>query len=195
MKPLSIVHGRIHSPYFIFIDGATGYSDEEVMAMLGVRGFKKIEQPDLTLSNLHITDDGRWLHIADDWYYGLYHDKSIERHLADIAKRHDIFTYSIGDSDWSYHLRYYSGGGLLRERVVEDPKHDGGEESLDYGPPLPGEPREFPKKVEIEDILPMVRGLGIRMEHREEAVRTYSKPYKSHLEIGRRSWIDRILGR
>lgn len=195
MKPLDIIQGRIHSPYFIFIDGAAGYSDQDVMGMLGVRGFKKIQPLDLKNGHLHITDDGRWLHVADDWRYGLWHDKSIESHLAEIAKRHDIFTYSVGDSDWSYHIRYYSAGTLVRERVVEDPKYDGGEVSLDFGPPLPGEPLEFPKKVEIEDILPMVRGLGIKMEHREETVRTYSKRYKTNHQTARRNWIDRLLGR
>ena len=84
MKLLQIVEGHIHAPYFIFIDGATKYSDNEVMAMLGIEGFAEDRKPRFPKHVVHLTDDGRWLHVVDDWYYTLWQSETTRDHLAEI---------------------------------------------------------------------------------------------------------------
>jgi hypothetical protein len=175
MKPLQIIERHIHSPYFIFIKGGVRHSDREVMAMLGIEGFKEARSPKFSNRFMHITDDGEWLHIADDWFYSLWHSTTVRNRIAEIAKEHDIFTCSVGDIDHSFNFQYYSSGSLVRNYVVEDPDHNGGHVTEDFGVPLPAEFEALTQTCELVKVLSIAQSLGIRVDHQEAAVRTFSR--------------------
>ncbi len=177
MKPLQIFDGHIHAPYFILIDGGTAYTAEEAMKLLGIQGFKAAKQLEFSNHFLHITDDGRWLHLVDDWLYTQWHSKSIRDQIVKLAGKHDIFTCSVGDTDHSFDFEYYRDGKLIRQYVVEDMNYDGGHVTRDFGVPLPGEAEAFRHTDEIDRVLAIARSIGIVIDHTPENIRSFTKRY------------------
>lgn len=196
MKPLHITSGHIHAPYFIFIDGGTVYSDEEAMKLLGIEGFAASSRLEFPNHFLHITDDGRWLHVVDDWLYTQWHSKTIRGRIAKLATKHDIFTCSVGDTDHSFDFEYYRGGVLVRRYVVEDPSYDGGAVTVDFGNPLPGEATAFEHSDEVSRVLEVARSVGVEIDHHPERIRSFTKPYGGLSWLrSKPSLIRRLLGR
>ena len=177
MKPLEIYSGRIHAPYFIFIEGGMVYSDEQVMRLLGIKGFVPSSNLAYPGRFLHITDDGRWLHVVDDWFYTQWHSRKIRLNIAKLASKHDIFTCSVGDSDHSFDFEYYKGGLLVRRYVVEDPKYLRGTVVVDFGSPLQGESAAFENLDELEKVLGVARSVGVIIDHKPEKTRSFTKPH------------------
>jgi hypothetical protein len=93
-----------------------------------------------------------------------------------LAKRHDVFACSVGDSDHSYDFVYYHGGRLRRKYVVEDPHWHGGSVAEDYGLPLPGESEANQVPDELTRVLFLASLLGIDLQHEGKSVRIYTKP-------------------
>lgn len=196
MKPLHITDGHIHAPYFIFIDGGTVYSDGEVIELLGIKGFTATKRLDELDHFLHITDDGRWLHVVDDWLYTQWHSKTIRDRIAKLAAEHDIFTCSVGDSDHSFDFEYYSGGHLVRRYVVEDPNYDGGSVTEDFGRPLPGESAALEHSDELSKVLAVAHSVGVEIDHRPSKIRSFTKPYEGPSRLRPKpSLFRRLLGR
>jgi len=196
MKPLHITGGHIHAPYFIFIDGGTIYGDEEVMALLGIEGFSPASHLEAPNHFLHITDDGRWLHIVDDWLYTQWHSKTIRDRIAKLASKHDIFTCSVGDADYSFDFDFYQGGFLVRRYVVEDPNYDGRSVSEDFGQPLPGEAAAFEHADLAMRVLDVARSVGVTIDHSPECIRSFTKPYERPSRLHSKSSLwQRLLGR
>jgi hypothetical protein len=175
MKPLQITGGHIHAPYFIFIDGGSAYTDEEVMKLLGIEGFNVANRLEFPNQFLHITNNGQWLHLADDWLYSQWHSKSIRDRIVKLAATHDIFTCSVGDADHSFDFEYYRDGKLIRHYVVEDMSYDGGQVTKDFGEPLPGEVDAFRHNDEIDRVLAVARSIGIVIDHTPENIRSFTK--------------------
>jgi hypothetical protein len=196
MKPLQITGGHINAPYFIFIDGGTIYGDEEVMALLGIEGFSPSAHLEFPNHFLHITDDGRWLHIADDWLYTQWHSKTIRDRIAKLASKHDIFTCSVGDADYSFDFDFYQGGILVRRYVVEDPNYNGGSVTEDFGEPLPGEAAAFEHADLAMRVLDVARSVGVSIDHRPERTRSFTKPYETRATLPPKpSLIRRLFSR
>lgn len=196
MTPLWITGSHIHAPYFIFIDGGTVYRDDEVMALLGIEGFAPATRLEHPNHFLHLTDDGRWLHVVDDWLYTQWHSKGIRERIAKLATRHDIFTCSVGDSDRSFDFEYFRGGVLVRRHVVDDPRYDGGSVTEDFGEPLPGEAAAFGHPDELTRVLAVARSEGVGIDHRPERIRSFTKPYEGLSRLQPRpSLLRRLLGR
>jgi hypothetical protein len=196
MKPLHITGDHIHAPYFIFIDGGTVYSDEEAMELLGIEGFAASARLECSNHVLHITDDGRWLHVVDDWFYTQWHSRTIRDRIAKLATRHDIFTCSVGDTDHSFDFEYFMGGVLVRRYVVEDRNRDGGVVTEDFGSPLPGEAAAFEHSDEVSRVLEVARSVGVVIDHRPERIRSFSKPYRGlSWHRFRLPFVGRLLGR
>jgi hypothetical protein len=195
MKPLQITSGHIHAPYFIFIDGGTAYSDEQVMTLLGIEGFSPSSCLEFPNHFLHITDDGRWLHVVDDWLYTQWHSKTIRDRIAKLASKHDIFTCSVGDADYSFDFDFYRYGSLVRRYVVEDPNYNGGSVTKDFGDPLPGEAAAFENPDLVSRVLDVARSVGVDIDHRPEHIRSFTKSYEGLARLrSKPSFFRKLLG-
>lgn len=169
----------LRSPYFIFIRCAGQYDDIELLHQLGIHGFVRDSEPTGKLC-VFVTEDKQWTHVADDWFYTLWHGRHTPARFEGIqtlARKHDIFTCSVGDVDESFDFVYYSGGRLMREYVVEDPDFKGGKVVQDMGPLLPNEEKSLKEPDPLKRVLGIAQSLGIDTQHRRDQIRTYSKEY------------------
>ncbi len=187
MNQLRIIEGHIHSPYFIFIKQSKRYTDIEILTLLGIKDFLPTTHIKSTDRVVHITDDGNWTHVIDDWLYTQWHSKSVFNHIEKLAKKHDIFTCSVGDSDSSYDFHYFKNGKLVRRYIYDDPKFDGGFVSEDYGIPIRGEEKALQKCDELNKVLSVAQLVGIEIKHQASQIRSFSKPYSKP------SWLQKIF--
>src|SRR5687768_2423805 len=107
MTAHQIIGGILHAPFFIFIEGGQRYSDKQLLELLDLRGYQPCEAPSIHSRSLAITEDARWTHIADDWFYTLWHSRTIRARIAELGQTHEIFTCSVGDSDHSFNFEYF----------------------------------------------------------------------------------------
>ncbi len=69
---MKISNSRLHSPYFIFLEGRL--ADHAILRLLGLQNFVPVQ---LTghgrKREVCIAEDESWVHVADDWWYTLWH--------------------------------------------------------------------------------------------------------------------------
>lgn len=169
-----LINGRIHSPYFIFIQCGGAYSDADLLTRFGLRDYRRSDSSSNPGRYVCITSDRQWTHIADDWSYTLWHMASTRDVIDEIGSDHDVFACSAGDCDHSWDFIYYRHGRLLRKHVVEDPHFLGGRVVEEFGIPLEGEADAMKHSDELEIALGIASSLGIDVRHNMEKIRVYS---------------------
>jgi len=169
--------GSLHAPFFIFIKCAGAYSDADLLRRFGLSGYQRVSAPPDSGPYVCLTEDGQWMHIADDWSYTLWHRPSTWETLAETAKNHDVFACSTGDCDYSWQFVYYRHGRLLRKYVVDDPHYrKGGIVVEDFGIPLEAEESATQLSDESEIVLTIAASLGIDVNHRAKEIRVCAPP-------------------
>jgi hypothetical protein len=172
-KPF-FVHGKLHTPFYVFIRSAGAYSDADLLRHFGLSAYRRTTAP-LQLGRYAIlADDGPWTMIADDWYYTLWHTPSTRPAIAALGERHDVFACSVGDCDHSFDFDCYRDGRLARRYVVVDPDFQRGRVVENVGAPLPGEATAFALPGELQTVLEIARSLGIKTEYAEDELRVYA---------------------
>lgn len=176
-----IINGVFHSPYFIFVRAAGHVSDSHLLNILDLRKFVRTEiVEDWSKPHIYLTDDGEWIHIADDWRYSLWHkgQKQQVENLHDCMPEADIFTCSVGESDCSFHFEYYSGRQLLRRFEVEDKFYDKKRQSVveNIGNPLAPERNLSETGDELTYVLSIAAWAGVKISHNLDLIRCYSIP-------------------
>ena len=101
---------------------------------------------------------------------------------------YEIFTFSIGDIDYSYDFQYYQGGTLRRSVVWEDPHIDGGRMKQEYGERLECEAINpvYESSSFIHEIWSLARSLGIETDYSKLEFRAYGIPKPT---TGIREWL------
>ena len=121
-----------------------------------------------------LADAGKWVLIADDWHYTLWHMSSTRPTLAVFAEHCDVFAGSAGDCDHSFDFLYYKDFHLIRKYVVDDPDFKGGRLVENVGEPLPGESAAFKQSDELKIVLEIAASLGIKTDYTERDLRVYA---------------------
>jgi hypothetical protein len=131
--------GGLHSAFFIFVRHPHPYSDAELLTRFNLGSYRRASGV-APLSRLAvISDDGAWTMLADDMHYTLWHMGTTRPAIEAIAKQHDVFACTEGDSDRSFDFMYFKNGQLVREYAVSSPLYSDRVVDLDFGVPLPGE--------------------------------------------------------
>lgn len=109
-------------------------SDHDFMHLFGITMYDSASLP-LTMQRSHIVfaNDHAWTHIADDYFYSLWHNPQIANAIATLSTQYDVFWSMIGDSDDSFAFESYQGGTLVRKYVYE-------RDTVTEGDRLRGEP-------------------------------------------------------
>lgn len=176
---MRLVNKSFFAPYYIFIKDESKLSDAQLLQKLGLNSYKLIksrEDKEIEEYNkrcLYITEDGKWTHLMDNWYYTLWHHKVLKTWIKDLSKEFDIFCCSVGDFDYSFDFVYYRLGILEREYVVEDPKINGVNVVKNNGETFEIEPLALAKKDPLEKVLTIAEWLGIGIQHNLETIRCY----------------------
>jgi len=165
-----------HAPFFIFIKGITHLSNEEILKLLGFEEFQLVhpdpeEMPEAQY--VYLTRDQNWVHIMDNWYYSLWHSKSFQNTITQLALDYEIFDCSVGDIDHSFSFNYYKEGKLSRRYVVTDPNFEGGEVSEDIGIPLASEEECLKITGDQLRVLSLATSLGIKIAHHQMTIECY----------------------
>ena len=170
------IHGKLHTPYFIFLRCAGRYSDTDLLQHFGLSNYQPAKVVRRNGRHVILADNGEWVLIADDWYYTLWHRPSTREAIAALAESSDVFACSVGDCDHSFEFAYYRNAHLVRRYIVEDPDFQGGRVVENVGEPLPGEAAAFKQSDELKIVLGVAASLGIKTDYKEQDLRIYAPP-------------------
>lgn len=173
MNELKIIDGLLHAPFFIFVQCHQKLSDQELLKKLNLLSYKKNHLLGIRSKKLYITHDNQWSHIADDWYYHLWHLKSLQGSILELSREYNIFTCSVGDCDHSFDFSLYEKGKAKRKYVVEDPDFNNPKETINLGAPLPGEVEAFKNDDEFKVIMALAKSLSINTNYKSLDIKTY----------------------
>ncbi len=168
-------NGKIHSPYFIFIECGDYYSDQQVLDLIGASEYRKKEPPTRSEKGLYITNDGKWTHILDTFFYLLWHSEQVRDHIEELSKKHNIYSCSVGDSDHSFDFIYYRGGNLFRHYVYDQIFDQPGKVTKNLGAELLGEKASLLEADETSKVLAIAESLGIDTNYENHELRYYGK--------------------
>lgn len=149
----------------IYVRSYNRLSDQDFLEIFGLQEYHEASLP-LSFNSKHVVfaNDFEWTHIADDYYYTLWHNPRTIEAIIELSKSYDIFRNSVGDIDESFEFEYYQNGNLVRKFVFE---HDVFKKtkmvSVDIGTKIFGEPKTFSSlKNSAEEMFPTItQGLGI----------------------------------
>jgi hypothetical protein len=182
MVDLSILEGlnqSYFSPFMIFIKGAAKLADSELLSLLNLNEYNRVEISNENQSGkdsigyMFIANSDEWVCIMDDWNYALWCNEENREKLLDASNEYDIFYCSVGDSDDSYDFAYFKTGEVIREYVVEDPSFKGGKVVKDIGIPLPIESQALLHKENSEKVITIAKSFGIKFHLPKDEVRIY----------------------
>lgn len=99
---MKISNSRLHTPYFIFLEGRV--PDHTILRLLGLQNFVPVQLTGHGREReVCITEDEYWVHVADDWWYTLWHKgPPILERLHREAPQASLFACSVGESDDSF---------------------------------------------------------------------------------------------
>lgn len=169
-------HGKLHSPYFIFLCGNGDLSDRDLLQRFSLPTYDRTASPSAYGPYAILADDGTWNLVADDWRYTLWHMPSTRIAIAELAAHCDVFACSVGDIDHSYDIVYYRNSQLIRKFVVEDRDFKGGSVVENLGKPLLAEQAVFKQPDELQYVLDIASSLGIKTRYCETDLRIYCPP-------------------
>lgn len=170
------VHGKLHTPYFIFVRCAGVLSDADLLNRFDLSRYKQRpshDAPDFGPYAI-LADAAPWKLVADDWLYTLWHKPTTRPAIAELGKRYDVFACSVGDCDHSFDFFYYHNSELVRKYVVDDPDFQGGKVVENVGSRLPGEAAAFKHEGEQRIVLAIAASLGIKTDYTEPDIRIYA---------------------
>lgn len=170
---LDIYDGIPHSPYLIFIKGLD-LSDEEILYQLGLSGYSKLEARIPWSDHLAISRDEEWTHLADSYAYSHWLSNDFRTKIQKMASSFDVFTFSVGDADYSYDFEYWASGERIRKVVWDDPKYDGGFLKEQHGIPLEGEGPVSANKDPLKGLWQLAQSLGIQTDYTQLDTELYS---------------------
>lgn len=171
-----------HAPYFVFLKASGILSDAEVLSNLGLIQFRRLtSEVNPGKPRLYLTGDSKWIHIADDWLYSLWHlgkerGTDAAEMLHAVYPGMTIFSCSIGDCDRSFEFACYMDGALRRRYVVESRSYDlaGRQVVENYGNPFAEERRLPEVEDEFEYVLSLASARGINVRYDLASCRCYS---------------------
>ena len=170
---IPIHDGKLWSPYFVFIKG-TEMTYREVLGELGLGRYVKIDSIERRFDYLAIGRDSLWTHVIDNFGYTHWHSKAFKDAVANLGTRRDVFSFSVGDIDYSYDLLYYCSGKLIRQIVWEDPKINGGQLKHQSGPALAREETIIQNKDPIKGLWQVASALGIESDYTKINLMVYA---------------------
>ncbi|MEN0050069.1 MAG: hypothetical protein AAF806_23600 [Bacteroidota bacterium] len=109
---------------------------------------------------LLVLKTNNWLVIADNWFYTLYHEARKRPIFEKLYQQFEVFTFTTGDSDWSYDFLFADRGKVIREFVVTGDSKI----SKDFGVTFPVELPFDKKRLDFEVIIPIAYHLGINLD-------------------------------
>lgn len=180
---MQLIKNSFFTPYFIFIKDNSNLNDEELLKKIDLKDYelvtdkseKKTRGYKINKRYLYITEDEKWKHLMDDWFYTLWHDTEVKTRIKNLSKEFEIFCCSIGDCDDSFDFVHYQNGKEKREYVVEDPYFNGGQITKNIGNPFEIEKIALAKKDQLEKVLLIAQSLGINTNHNLEKIRCYGR--------------------
>ncbi|WP_338765591.1 hypothetical protein WAF17_01965 [Bernardetia sp. ABR2-2B] len=161
--------GSFHSPFLIFIKGLNHLPDIEILQLLELQNVETRDFEKETECYLRITRDKEWVHIMDNWFYGLWHSKSFKNRVDKLGEKYDIFYCSVGDCDNSFDFTYYKNGLIQRKYVVSDD----GKMIESKGKPLPFEEDNLKESDELDKVISIAKSIGIETNHKLEDIACY----------------------
>jgi hypothetical protein len=180
---IPIHNGRPPAPYFVFIK-RTDTTDGEVLEALRVGGYVRIQSMEWRRYDyLAIGRDTHWTHVLDNFSYTHWHSRNFKDAVAEVGARHDVFSFSIGDSDRSFDLHLYRGG-LVRHFFWEDPDYSGGRMKEEFGTPLECEDTISRGKDPWDGLLRVASALGIECDYRKISLRLHAPKLKGSIMKG-----------
>ncbi|MCC9603357.1 hypothetical protein LOC67_22640 [Stieleria sp. JC731] len=181
-----IINDILHAPHFIFIRNPSDeLTDRSLLERFTIGDYELVSSLPKFRNHVVVRREPNWLHLADDWSYSLWHAPSTRDSLLELSCDHDIYQYSVGECDHSFDFRYFSGGAITREYVVEDPTYHNGIVVKDDGTELPGERDSLELPDEQQRVLGIARALGIDVSYTMDQLVFYANPNSASLiEIG-----------
>lgn len=178
---MKIENGLLHSPYFIFLEERL--PDHALLRLLGFENYVCVPlvDPGRREREVCITEDPAWVHVADDWWYTLWHKGMpiIER-LHRQNPEATTFACSVGDSDDSFGFALYASGQLQRRLEVDDPHFDRKRRTVrvDIGRPLAIEDEELTNGEPWAYVKHLAKQMGVIFDHQAATTRCYASPKK-----------------
>src|SRR5262245_20456458 len=118
-----VIDGLLLSPHFIFVRCAGLHSDLELLGDLGASGYRLLDADAREPRNstmVFITEDQEWTHIADDYWYRLWHLPHLKSAVELLGERYDVFHCRIADADDSHEFTYYRALRLRGRPIARD---------------------------------------------------------------------------
>ena len=173
MSSIPIHDGKPWSPYFVFIKN-TGITDRELMNSLGLQSYTNSSFVRSRDDYLVIGRDAQWTHIADNFGYTHWESKAFGQAVSKFGERFEVFTFSVGEADMSFHLHFYSGGQLIRRFIWEDHDYSGGRLKKQSGSPLEYEDTIPFGKDPVDGLWRVASALGIESDYAKLSMSFYA---------------------
>lgn len=149
-------------------------TDAEILEALGLSAYVRIHGVDRRYDYLAIGRDARWTHIADNFGYTHWHSRAFRVAVSELSAKHNVFSFSVGDSDMSFHLELSRGGQIVRRFVWDDPDCSGGRLREQFGPPLDCEGTIHCGKDASDGLWRVASSLGIESDYTKISLRLYA---------------------
>jgi len=174
-----ITEGIFHTPFYIIIRSENKINQDNVLEKLNLKNYKFVEDENERHNDLQearklfIYDNFGWIHIMDDWFYTLWHNKEIRNTLIILGKEFEIFYFSIGDSDESLEFVYYKNGELKRKFIRDDFDFKGGEIKENIGTPFECEKICMKSIDPYDKVKPIINSIGIKLSYETREIKCY----------------------
>lgn len=145
----------------VFFRPAEAWSDERLLAALGVVPVSWDGPVDRRDHALSIADHRGWIHVNDD--YGLWNSGRWKMAIRPLPRYGEALTFLLPDPDMAYRFAMYRGGARVRLRVVDSPAWSDQILRVEEGAPLAGEPPSWAGEP-MPILEAIARGLGIDTE-------------------------------
>lgn len=168
-------------PNSIFIQKRLGASKRYFLNQLGLDKFELITDKD-EIANaddiyekryILVTEDEKWVHIIDNWFYTLYFNPSIKNRMKILSMDHNIFNYYMGDVDDVFSFTYYKKGNIVRDYEVDIRGHTEYFIKTNFGIPFPVEKIALAKEKVYDRLKSITKYLGIDTNYRKEKMSVY----------------------
>lgn len=181
-----IIDGTLNAPHFIFIrEPSDELTDRVLLEKLAIGEYEFVKKTPKLRRHVLVRREPNWLHLIDDWSYTLWDAPSTRVSLLEISQHHDIYQCSVGECDHSFDFRFYCGGAVTREYIVEDPTYQNGIVVKDIGAELPGERDALKLPDEQQRVLGIACALGIDVSYTIDQLTFYARPESVSIsEIG-----------
>ncbi|MEO1451365.1 MAG: hypothetical protein AAFV07_17670, partial [Bacteroidota bacterium] len=157
-------------------------SEDSILAHFGLTDYHltSFNFDKLPYRSIFLASDASWLHLADSYFYTIWHINNLRERLISLSRHFDIFRCSIGDIDESFDFMYLSQGEIIRDYNYVDPTIWGkGGILSDSGNPFAIEQRAFTCSDLRVRVLTIAEGLGIDIDYSSKNILTYCPPAPS----------------